>query len=221
MYAPGLVRFPLKVAVATVLLALTPTLAACQSGDAEETAAPSASGAPASGGAAPAGGPAAAEAGKVGAAGSGCTMPVSFGIAASWAPKQVDTKGVDPELAALFKKGPMTAICEIDAKPAGNIGFIRVYTTDPGDLRTTLTAFIGAEAQAPAFTELQIGGTPALEVSYRSKNPLDDTIEQEIAFAVTTGQGVVAVSLQAFDDEEHAAMLPAYELAKTSLTVTG
>ncbi|GAB7051105.1 hypothetical protein JCM9534A_62310 [Catenuloplanes indicus JCM 9534] len=148
-------------------------------------------------------------------------MPVSFGIAASWTPKAVDTAALGPDLAAALGKGGMVPVCEIDAKPAGNIGFIRVYTGEHGDLRATLTSFAGEGAQAPAFTELRIGGKPAVEITYTSTSELDGTVEKEVAFAVETSRGVVAVALDSFDDEEHAAMLPAYELAKSTLTVTG
>ncbi|GAB7037041.1 MULTISPECIES: lipoprotein [Catenuloplanes] len=201
--------------LAAVLIALVPAVAACATGPEGAAPAPSASSAPP---AAPAG---AAEAARVGAADSGCTLPVSFGIAASWTPKAVDTAALGPDLAAALGKGGMVPVCEIDAKPAGNIGFIRVYTGEHGDLRATLTSFAGPGAQAPAFTDLQIGGKPAVEITYTVKSELDGTVEQETAFAVPTSRGVVAVALEAFDDEEHAAMLPAYQLAKSSLTVTG
>ncbi|MDR7276215.1 lipoprotein [Catenuloplanes atrovinosus] len=202
-------------ALATLMLA-----AACQSPEAEQpAAAPNASTAPTSAAApAPAGAP---EAARVGAADSGCAMPVSFGIAESWKPKAVDTSAADPELAEIFNRGTMSPICEIDAKPAGQLGFIRVYSGPAGDLRTALTAFIGEEAQTPAFTDVQVGGKPGLEVVYQAKSQLDDSLEPERAFALAAGAGVLAVSLDAFDPEEHQAMLPAYELAKTSLTVNG
>ncbi|MDQ0371291.1 lipoprotein [Catenuloplanes indicus] len=202
---------------AAVLIALVPAAAACATGP--EGASPAASASSSS--AAPAGPPAAAEAARVGAADSGCPMPVSFGIAASWTPKAVDTAALGPDLAAALGKGGMVPVCEIDAKPAGNIGFIRVYTGEHGDLRATLTSFAGEGAQAPAFTELRIGGKPAVEITYTSTSELDGTVEKEVAFAVETSRGVVAVALDSFDDEEHAAMLPAYELAKSTLTVTG
>ncbi|MDP9794807.1 hypothetical protein J2S43_003319 [Catenuloplanes nepalensis] len=200
--------------LAAVLLALVPAVAACAAGPEEAGPAPSGSSSASS-----AAVPGVAEAARVGAADSGCALPVSFGIAASWTPKAVDLSGLDAETAAALGKGGMVPACEIDAKPAGNIGFIRVYTGEHGDLRATLTSFAGADAQAPAFTELQIGGVPAAEITYTSKSALDGTVEQEAAFAVDTPKGVVVVALDSFDDEEHAAMLPAYELAKSSLTV--
>ncbi len=149
-----------------------------------------------------------------------CDLPVSFGLAESWKPKPVTIEADDP-LAELARRGPLTMACEIDAKPAGNIGFLRVWTGATGDLRTVLTGFIGSAAQEPVFAELPIGGRPGLEVTYRQKSQLDDALDPEKAFIVTTGQGVAVVSLDSLDSEEHKAMLPAYELAKSSLTVTG
>lgn len=156
---------------------------------------------------------------RVGAAGSGCELPITFGLTADWKPKQVTVEENDP-LLALAKKGPFTMACEIDAKPAGNIGFLRVWTGAPAELEPSLTAFIGDRAQQPKFTELKIGGKPALEVDYQQKSQLDDAVEPEKAFVVDTGAGLIAISLDSFDAGEHQEMLPAYELARTSLTVS-
>jgi hypothetical protein len=163
--------------------------------------------------------PGAPEVARIGAAGSACDMPVTFGLAASWKPKAVTITPDDP-LADLARKGPLTMVCEIDAKPSGAIGFLRVWTGDKAELRSTLQAFIGTGAREPAFTDLRINDRPAVEVVYQEKSQADDELEQERAFAVETTSGVAAVSLDSFDSEEHKAMLPAYELAKASLTVT-
>lgn len=50
--------------------------------------------------------------------------------------------------------------------------------------------------------------------------PACDAMDPERAFAVETGQGIAAISLDSLDSEEHKSMLPAYELAKNSLTLT-
>jgi hypothetical protein len=171
---------------------------------------------PAASGAAAA--PAAAEAAKVGAAGSGCELPVTFGIAEDWKPKQVTVEADDP-LAVLAKKGPFLMACEIDAKPAGNIGFLRVWTGAKNELKPGLTAFIGDRALEPAFTELQIGGKPALAVEYQQKSQLDDSVEKEAAFVVDAGEKLIAVSLDSFDSGEHAEMRPAYQLAQNTLVL--
>ncbi|BCJ40902.1 hypothetical protein GCM10010168_47980 [Actinoplanes ianthinogenes] len=155
---------------------------------------------------------------KVGAAGSGCELPVSFGIADGWKPKQVTVTADDP-LAALARKGPFTMACEIDAKPAGNLGFLRVWTGERAELKPALTAFIGDKAQEPAFTETPIGGKPGLTVDYQQKSQLDGTLEKESAFVVDSGKGLVLVSLDSFDSGEHTEMLPAYELAQKTLVL--
>jgi hypothetical protein len=163
--------------------------------------------------------PAAAETARIGATGSACEMPVAFGLAESWKPKAVTVAPEDP-LAELARRGPLTMVCEIDAKPAGDIGFLRVWTGGKGELRPSLETFIGTDARTPIFTELQVDDRPALEVVYEQKDQVDDAMDQERAFAVETAQGIAVISLDSFDSAEHKSMLPAYELAKGSLTVT-
>lgn len=163
--------------------------------------------------------PAAPEVAGIGAAGTACEMPVRFGLAESWKPKAVTIAPNDP-LAELARRGPLTMVCEIDAKPAGSIGFLRVWTGGKADLRPSLETFIGTDASEPAFTDMRIDGRPALEVVYLEKSQLDDAMDEERVFAVETAQGIAAISLESFDSEEHKSMLPAYELAKSSLTVT-
>ena len=154
-----------------------------------------------------------AEAARVGAAGSGCELPVTFGLQASWRPEAVALDESDPP-AGLARRGALTLVCEIDAKPAGPIGFLRVYTGKADDPRAVLTEFIGASAQDAVFTESRAGEMPALEVAYQSES------EPERAFIVEAGSQLVAVALDSLDGDEHADMLPAFELAKTSLTAT-
>jgi hypothetical protein len=164
--------------------------------------------------------PAAPEAARIGAAGSACDLPVTFGIAASWRPKAVALASDEP-LAELGRRYPLTLVCEIDAKPAGSIGFLRVWTGGRGPLRASLAAFIGTDAIEPVFTELRVGGRLAVEVVYQQKSELDDAMDQERAFLVETTTGIAAISLDSFDNDEHTSMLPAYQLAKSGLTVTG
>jgi hypothetical protein len=189
-----------RTAIITALAAAALAPTACASADAEPDQAAAA-------------GP------RVGAADSACRLPVTFGIAESWTAKPVTIKADDP-LAELARKGPLTMVCEIDAKPAGNIGFLRVWTGGKGELRESLAAFIGTDAREAAYTELKIDGRAAVEVVYQQKSQVDEEMEQERAFAVETAEGMAAVSLDSFDSDEHAAMLPAYELAKSSLTLT-
>jgi hypothetical protein len=162
--------------------------------------------------------PAAAKGGTVGGTGSACALPVSFDLAAGWKPEAVK---IDPALGEL-KQGPVTLVCEIDAKPAGNIGFIRVWTGGVGgdDPRKALEAFVAEEAKSRdkvAYTQTKAGQYAAAEVTYLNTDEFLDAPKEERALAFTTGKGVVVVHLGGMDSEEHEAMLPAYELAKKSV----
>ncbi|MCO8276718.1 lipoprotein [Actinoplanes sp. TRM 88003] len=205
-------RPPTRTSPVAALAAAALFLGACQGDDAEQppaqpSASPAAAGAP--------------EAARVGAADSACTLPVTFGTAEDWTAKAVKMDEDDELFAALAQRGPMTMACEVDAKPAGLIGFLRVWTGKTADPRAGLTAFIGDRALKPVFTEVQIGGQPGLEVVYEQKSQLDDELEPERAFLVPTGKGLVTVSLDSFDSGEYEDMLPAYELAKSSLKING
>ncbi|MGW3624376.1 lipoprotein [Streptomyces sp. NPDC000880] len=160
----------------------------------------------------------AAKGGTVGGAGSPCALPVAFDLAADWRPKAVKS---DPALGVL-KQGPVTLVCEIDAKPAGHIGFIRVWTGGAGgdDPRKALEAFVADEAKSRdkvAYSQTKAGQYAAAEVNYLNTDEFLDQPKKERALAFTTGKGVVVVHLGGLDSEEHEAMLPAYELAKKTV----
>ncbi|MEU7303126.1 lipoprotein [Streptomyces sp. NPDC007206] len=178
---------------------------------------------------------AAASGGSVGAAGSDCALPVRFDVAEHWKPKGIDagaepskaSKGSGDDLGAavadsLLHQGPVTAACEIDAKPAGHIGFLRVWTgtagtTDPG---TVLRQFVAAEDGAGKATYRSVrtgGGLKGVEVEYLYTSELLDETKKETALAVGTPDGPVVLHLGGMDTEEHEAMRPAYELAKRTL----
>ncbi|MFE4328652.1 MULTISPECIES: lipoprotein [unclassified Streptomyces] len=159
--------------------------------------------------------------GTVGGSGSACPLPVTFDLAASWKPKAVD---VDPDSelgAALGVQGQVTMVCEIDAKPAGNIGYLRVWQGKKSDRtpRRVLEAFIADEdgAGKVTYTDTRAGDLAAAEVGYTVRSELLDELKKERAFAVATPDGPVVVHLGGMDSEEHEAMLPAYELAKKSV----
>ncbi|WP_327325240.1 lipoprotein [Streptomyces sp. NBC_01210] len=160
----------------------------------------------------------AAKGGAVGAAGSPCALPVSFDLAADWKPKAVKD---DPEF-GLPKQGLVTLVCEIDAKPAGNIGFLRVWTGGGSgdDARKALEAFVAAEAKSRdkvAYSATKAGQYAAAEVTYLNTNEFLDAPKKERALAFTTPRGVVVLHLGGLDSAEHEQMLPAYELAKKSV----
>lgn len=161
---------------------------------------------------------AAAAKGSLGGPGTACALPVSFGLAAAWKPEAVEV-GDDELSAALGRQGPATMVCEIDAKPAGNIGFLRVWSAGKGKPRTVLEGFVRAEenASGAAYKETRAGELAAVEVTYTVRGELMDESKEERAFAVSTPKGTVIVHLGGMDTEEHREMLPAYELARTSL----
>ncbi|MGW1713178.1 lipoprotein [Streptomyces sp. NPDC002156] len=150
--------------------------------------------------------------GSLGAAGSACELPVTFDIAEEWTAEAVD---------ASLSQGLVTLACEVDAKPAGHIGFLRVWTGTPGnnDARTALEAFVIAEkgASKAKYSDFKANGLTGAEVEYVYSDEFVETPKKERAFAVTTEDGPVVVHLGGLDTEEHEAMLPAYELAKRTL----
>ncbi|MFF9016003.1 lipoprotein [Streptomyces sp. NPDC014870] len=159
-----------------------------------------------------------AAAGSLGAAGSACALPVSFGLAADWKPQAV--KATDDEVfAALGKQGPATMVCEVDAKPAGNIGYLRVWTAGESPARAALEGFVKAEEGTSKVTykETKAGALPAVEVTYTVYNKLMEESKEERAFAVAAPKGTVIVHLGGLDSQEHREMLPALELARTTL----
>lgn len=167
--------------------------------------------------------------GSVGARGSACELPVTFDVAADWKARAVDRPAGDSPAAeeatdALLRQGPVTAVCEIDAKPAGHIGFLRVWTgaPDAGDARTVLRAFVAAEGSVSRekYRPFGAGGLEGVEVEYLRTGELLDEPKQERALAVGTSQGPVVLHLGGLDTEEHRRMLPAYELAKRTLRAT-
>ncbi|MER5934053.1 lipoprotein [Streptomyces sp. NPDC002054] len=159
----------------------------------------------------------------VGGDGTACKLPVAFDLAADWKPKAV-THQDDEQFAALFKQGGLTLQCEIDAKPAGNIGFLRVWTADKaaGNARQVLEAFVGEEKATgtPVYTDVSAGKLQGVEAAYVT-SPLDEP-KKEHAFAVVTpGGAAVVVQLGGLDSAEHDAMLPAYRLAQQTLKAAG
>ncbi|MFC8915047.1 lipoprotein [Streptomyces sp. NPDC057116] len=161
----------------------------------------------------------------IGGKGTPCVLPVSFETAPEWTAEKV-TVADDPDFAELAKQGPVTLVCEVDAKPAGNIGFIRVWTGgDAGAAtpRAVLEAFVGADKNASkaAYAETTAGALPATEVTYTVSGEFTDGPKPERAFAVATPAGPVVVHLGGLDAGEHRAMLPAYERAKRTVALSG
>ncbi|MEU2248538.1 lipoprotein [Streptomyces sp. NPDC019224] len=165
---------------------------------------------------------AAVKGGTVGNPGSGCELPVTFDLVKDWKPKAV---AIDPDsdFAELAEQGPVTMVCEIDAKPAGQIGFLRVWRAKGGDAspRETLKGFVEADENASKATYKQVttGKQTVTEVTYTLHSELMDENRPARAFALSTPDGPVVVHLGGLDSDEHGEMLPAYELAKRSVRV--
>ncbi|MDH6514482.1 hypothetical protein M2163_008543 [Streptomyces sp. SAI-135] len=158
---------------------------------------------------------AAVRGGTIGAAGSACELPVAFDTAKSWRAEAVE---------APLSQGPVTLACEIDAKPAGSIGFLRVWAGKAGDAdaRTVLEAFVAAEdgVSGEKYGAFTSGGLSGVEVEYLYASELLEETKKESAFAVTTADGPVVVHLGGLDTDEHEKMLPGYELARRTLHTT-
>ncbi|MFI1782345.1 lipoprotein [Streptomyces rubiginosohelvolus] len=164
----------------------------------------------------------AAKGGRLGGAGSACELPVTFDLAARWKPKAIELEP-DSVLADLAEQGTVRMVCEIDAKPAGNVGFLRVWQGEASedDPQAVLKAFVENDPNASeaAYTQVKAGALAAAEVRYTGHSELLEESKSERAFAVSTPVGPVVVHLGGMDTDEHTAMLPAFELAKRSLKV--
>ncbi|MGW1910082.1 lipoprotein [Streptomyces sp. NPDC002076] len=221
------------VVVAVALAAVLGGCAKSADGDAKDT-----SGASPNARSEGTGGTATASGGSIGAAGSDCELPVRFDIARHWKAKAVDaeaelskaSKGSGGEVSgalaeAFLRQGPVTAACEIDAKPAGHIGFLRVWTGKAGkaDAGGVLREFVAAEdnVSKEKYHSFRTGrGLRGVEVEYLYTSKLLDETKNETALAVSTPDGPVVLHLGGMDTEEHEAMRPAYELAKQTLELT-
>jgi hypothetical protein len=226
-----------------VAAALAAVLGGCAEAadDGKRSASPSASAKGAAAGGTAAEDTAAARGGTIGPAGSACELPVRFGVAKRWKAESVDAEkelgksgrsargedgGLGGALAdAFLRQGPVTMACEIDAKPAGHIGYLRVWTGKPGDADagSVLRRFVAAEDNVgkEKYRSFRTGGgLAAVEVEYLYTSKLLEETKKESAFAVSTPDGPVVLHLGGMDTEEHEEMRPAYDLAKQTLTLS-
>ncbi|MEU4713623.1 lipoprotein [Micromonospora purpureochromogenes] len=144
----------------------------------------------------------------VGPEGSTCPLPITFSVPPKWKVKAV-TSGKD------FQIGPAVPLCEIDAKPAGHIGFLRVWRVEGATPRTpqvTLDKFIEdyGTAEERQYRRTKAGPLDSFEATWTG----DDGRKR--AILVSSLYGKMLVTLGGADDEEFTAMLPAYQLAKSS-----
>ncbi|MGQ4485758.1 lipoprotein [Streptomyces sp. SAS_281] len=198
-----------------VLLAASALTGCSSDADSDEAAKPEKTAAPAV--------KTAAKGGTVGGAGSGCELPVTFDLAEDWKPEAVLPVDPDSELGGFLTQGPVDLVCEIDAKPAGHIGFLRVWQGKGGNAspRAALEGFVKAEENTSevTYTRLTAGKQALTEVTYTFRSPLMDGPRLTHAFALATPDGPVVVHLGGLDTDEHEDMLPAYELARKSVRV--
>ncbi len=145
----------------------------------------------------------AAAAGKIGP-GTECAIPATMPIAAKWSPKD----------AAFYRwsTGGLTLRCEIDAKPAGVTGMIRVFAYTNADLEQALavlmiTPLFGGKTTAER--KVTIGGKSGVEAALAANHEGPGR-----AFAA----GGLLVVWRAADEAEFKSGLPGYVLARDAIT---
>jgi hypothetical protein len=144
---------------------------------------------------------------------------VSFDVAAKWKANQVESLEAG---GALANQGAFAMACEIDAKPAGNLGFLRVWTsTKTGPARKALEEFLAADRNitVPEIRDVTVAGASAAEATYVRDNPTAEIKKRERILVVPTPDGAALLHLGGLDDEEHEQMLPAYVLAKQTMKI--
>ncbi|MFG3423588.1 lipoprotein [Micromonospora sp. NPDC048063] len=147
----------------------------------------------------------------VGQKGTPCELPITFSLPARWKVEAVQgsTEFGEPTV------GKARMLCELDARPTGDLGFLRVWRVDgvAGGAEAHLKHFV--EAYAPKATgaqyrRLRAGTLDAVEVSYTADGDTDRAI------ALSSLYGPVVLSLDAPDPED---LLPAYQLVKQSARI--
>ncbi|WP_431047091.1 lipoprotein [Streptomyces sp. P1-3] len=164
---------------------------------------------------------------KLGDKGTACELPVHFTLATSWKADAITQATVD-QMGPLGHQGPLTPACQLDAKPAGHIGFLTVWSgtkgaaAPGGTSRALIKKFVAAEnfESNVKFREVKAGDLPATEASYNVTDLSAGEVRTERALAVMTKHGGVVIHLGGLNTDEHKAMLPAFELAKKTLGLT-
>ncbi|MEU9508487.1 lipoprotein [Micromonospora sp. NPDC048170] len=150
----------------------------------------------------------------VGGKGTPCELPVTFSVPAQWKVKAVkgSAKFGEPRL------GDALMLCEIDARPTGAVGFLRVWRVDgvAGGAEAHLKNFIGAYSPKGADAEyrrVKAGTLDAVEVSYLKQS---GGAVRDRAIALSSLYGPILLSLDTPDTVE---LLPAYQLVKQSARI--
>ncbi|PMR60943.1 hypothetical protein C1A38_11835 [Verrucosispora sp. ts21] len=161
-------------------------------------------------------------------AGAPCPLPVTFGLADGWRVSEIKTPDPDDEVAAavaeaLTRRGGTTARCEADGRAVAS-GFLRVWTADDADVpaRQTLEAFVaaGQKATDPQYRQTRVGDLDVIEASWLSYRELRDEDIREWALAVRVGEATVLLEVSSTSFGDPLDLLPAYRLARDTLTAT-
>ncbi|MEU6074748.1 lipoprotein [Micromonospora sp. NPDC047074] len=150
----------------------------------------------------------------VGKKGTPCELPVTFSVPPDWKVKAVKTSAKFGEP----RVGKALMVCELDARPTGAIGFLRVWRVDgvAGGAEAHLKHFLDAYSPKAADAEyrrLKAGTLDAVEASYLKE--AGGTVHDR-AIAVSSLYGPIVLSLDTPDTEE---LLPAYQLVKQSARI--
>ncbi|MDO3701826.1 lipoprotein [Micromonospora sp. C28SCA-DRY-2] len=147
----------------------------------------------------------------VGGKGTPCALPVTFSLPAGWKVKAVKPSAEGGDLGV----GNATLLCELDSRPAGELGFLRVWRVDgvAGGAEEHLKHFVGAyspKATGVEYRRLRAGTLDAVEASYTEDGDPDRAI------ALASLYGPIVLSLDAPDPAD---LLPAYQLVKQSARI--
>ncbi|MDI5941453.1 MULTISPECIES: lipoprotein [unclassified Micromonospora] len=158
-----------------------------------------------------------AEAGlTVGAPGSPCELPVTFSLPTGWTPEAVAEE-------ATITLGGARLRCEIDAKPAGSVGFLRVWAADgsTGDGRATLEGFLADYGRVSEieYRRVRRGPLDLVEATFLQRSEFSGPNRQRALVADTLGGGPVLLTLGGMDTDEFEDMFPAYQLATRTFQV--
>ncbi|MEH1165114.1 lipoprotein [Micromonospora sp. CPCC 205539] len=198
--------------LAALTLAVT---AGCAESGTETTAAPSSSASPIASGPPWHDEVAPAEAGAtVGAKGSECELPITFSVPADWKVTKVSGE-------AQLVVGRSTLKCEIDAKPAGLVGFLRVWSINeslPSEGKTDVERFVTEFAKDPkaVYRQVKAGPLDSREASYVEED-LDGKPNPHRAIVVAAVGGDTLLAIGGMDADEFQDLLPGYQLAKRSV----
>ncbi len=158
-----------------------------------------------------------AEAGlTVGAPGSPCELPVTFSLPTGWTPEAVAEE-------ATITLGGARLRCEVDAKPAGSVGFLRVWAADgsTGDGRATLEGFLADYGRVSEieYRRVRRGPLDLVEATFLQRSEFSGPNRQRALVADTPAGGPVLLTLGGMDTDEFEDMFPAYQLATRTFQV--